>query len=245
MPIRLRSIVGGVALLLLAAVAAAGCAPAEPTATPTPSPTPPPSAPSILAASGERMAAVDSFRFSLTHENGGTPVASGLVLSDVEGDVVKPDGLSLSLGATFSGFFVAVELVALDGVTYMTNPVTQVWEVQDAGLNPLALFDPATGIDSIMRDLAEPALEGRDTIDGADTHRITGRLPSESLLPLLSTVAPGLTVDSEVWIGVDDSYLRRVVFRGPVVEGDGDNVVRIIELSNFNAAVEIEAPPVE
>ncbi len=232
-------------MLLLAAVAAAACASAEPTATPTPSPTPPPSAPSILETSGERMAALESFRFSLAHENGSTPVGIGLDIADVEGDVVKPDGLSLAIGATFSGFFVAVELVAADGVTYMTNPITQAWEIQDAGVNPLALFDPATGIDSIMRDLAEPALAGQDTLEGAAAHRITGRLPSESLAPLLSTVAPGLTVDTEVWIGVDDSYLRRVVFRGPVVDGDADNVVRIIGLSNFNADVEITAPPLE
>ena len=143
MSTRTPSIVSGAALLLALAISVTACTPAEPTSTPTPSPTPPPSAEAILAASGERMAALDSFRFRLSHENGGTPLAIGLVVTDVEGDVVKPDGLRVSLGATFSGFFVELKLVAVEGVTYMTDPVTQEWEIQEAGVNPLAFFDPA------------------------------------------------------------------------------------------------------
>ena len=240
-----RILAPGASLLLLLVIAAAACTPAEPTATPTPSPTPPPSALAILAASGVSMAALQSFRFSLSHENGGTPIGAGLVVADVEGDVVKPDGLSLSLGATFSGFFVEVDLVALDGVTYMTDPITQSWEVQEAGVNPLAFFDPASGIDSIMSDLSEPSLLEPETLEGVTAHRISGKLPSASLAPLLSTVALDLIVDTEVWIGVDDSYLRKVVFRGEVVPGDAAEVVRTIELSNFDLTVEIEAPQPE
>lgn len=242
MSTRIPSIASGAALLLLLTFIAA-CTPAEPTATPTPSPTPPPSAEAILAASGENMEAIDSFTFRLSHENGGTPLAMGLVVTDVEGDVVKPDGLRVSLGATFSGFFVELKLVALEGVTYMTNPVTQAWEIQEAGVNPLAFFDPATGIDSIMSDLAEPDLLGQEPLEGVTTHRISGKLPSDSLVPLLSTVTPDLTVATEVWIGVDDSYLRQVVFRGVAVAGDDEQIVRTIALSGFNQAVAIEAPP--
>ena len=243
MSTRTPSIAYCAALLLLLAIVVASCTPAEPTSTPTPSPTPPPSAEDILADSGHRMAALDSFRFGLSHENGGTPLAMGLVVTDVEGDVVKPDGLRVSLGATFSGFFVELKLIAVEGVTYMTDPVTQAWEVQEAGVNPLAFFDPATGIDSIMSDLAEPDLLGQETLDGVATHHIGGKLPSDSLVPLLSTVTPDLTVDTEVWIGEDDSYLRRVVFRGVAVAGDAENIVRTIVLSTFNQAAEIEAPP--
>ncbi|MDE2860390.1 MAG: LppX_LprAFG lipoprotein [Chloroflexota bacterium] len=242
MSTRIPSIASRAALLLLLTFIAA-CTPAEPTSTPTPSPTPPPSAETILAASGESMAALDSFRFRLSHENGGTPLAIGLVVTDVEGDVVKPDGLSLSLGATFSGFFVELHLIAVDGVTYMTDPVTQAWEIQEAGVNPLAFFDPATGIDSIMSDMTDASLAGQVTLDGVTTHHISGKLPSDSLVPLLSTVTPDLTVDTEVWIGEDDSYLRKVVFRGVAVAGDAENIVRTIALSNFNQAEDIEAPP--
>lgn len=241
MSIPIRSIACGAALLLLT-ITSTACGEAEPTATPTPSPTPPPTAEDILADSGESMAALDSFNFRLSHENGGTPLAIGLVVSDVEGDVVKPDGLRVSLGATFSGFFVEMQLVALEGVTYMTDPVTQAWEIQEAGVNPLAFFDPATGIDSIMSDLAEPSLLGQVTLEGVTTHNISGKLPSDSLVPLLSTVTPDLTVDTEVWIGVDDSYLRKVVFRGVAVSGDAENIVRTITLSSFNQAEDIEAP---
>ena len=242
MSIPIRSIVRVATLLILLTITSTACGEAEPTATPTPSPTPPPTAEDILADSGESMAALDSFNFRLSHENGGTPLAIGLVVSDVEGDVVKPDGLRVSLGATFSGFFVEMQLVSHESVTYMTDPVTQEWEIQEAGVNPLAFFDPVTGIDSIMSDLADPSLQGQETLEGITTHHVSGKLPSDSLVPLLSTVTPDLTVDTEVWIGVDDSYLRKVVFRGVAVSGDAENIVRTITLSSFNQAEDIEVP---
>ena len=243
MSIPIRSIVRVATLLILLTITSTACGEAEPTTTPTPSPTPPPTAEDILADSGESMATLDSFNFRLSHENGGTPLAIGLVVSDVEGDVVKPDGLRVSLGATFSGFFVEMQLVSHESVTYMTDPVTQEWEIQEAGVNPLAFFDPVTGIDSIMSDLADPSLQGQVTLEGITTHHVSGKLPSDSLVPLLSTVTPDLTVDTEVWIGVDDSYLRKVVFRGVAVSGDAENIVRTITLSSFNQAEDIEAPP--
>ena len=94
-----------------------------------------------------------------------------------------------------------------------------------------------------MSDLAEPSLLGQETLEDVTTHRISGKLPSDSLVPLLSTVSPGLTVDTEVWIGEDDSYLRKVVFRGVAVAGDAEDIVRTIVLSKFNQAAEVEAPP--
>ena len=104
-------------LILLVALA---CETEAATTTPTPLPDIRP----ILEASGQAMALLESFRFDMGHRNGGTPIADGLVVKEVVGDVVKPDRLKLSWEGTFQGFFVRAQVIALEGETYMTDPIT-------------------------------------------------------------------------------------------------------------------------
>lgn len=191
------------------------------------------------------MALLDSFQFELSHRNGGTPIADGLVVKEVVGNVVKPDRLKLSWEGTFAGFFVRADVVTVGGETYMTDPISGRWGPLSGDVNPLGFFDPAVGIASIMSDLTEVSLLGLEAIDGVQTYRMNGKLPSRSLAPLLGTVAPDLMVDTEAWIGVENMYLYQVVFKGIITTGDADNVRRTIKLSNFNQPVTIEAPLLE
>lgn len=191
------------------------------------------------------MALLDSFQFELSHRNGGTPIANGLVVKEVVGSVVKPDRLRLSWEGTFSGFFVRADVVTVAGETYMTDPISGRWGPLSGDVNPLGFFDPAVGIASIMSDITEVSLLGLETADGVRTYHVSGRLPSFSLSPLLGTVAPDLMVDTEAWIGVEDMYLYQVVFKGIITPDDADDIRRTIKLSNFNQPVTIAAPKVE
>ena len=65
-------------------------------APPTPTPINPVAA---LRRSGEVMKGLEAFHFRLHHEKGGLELLPGTLIREVEGDVVKPDGLSVS----FSG----------------------------------------------------------------------------------------------------------------------------------------------
>ena len=65
----------------------------------TPSPTPPPDPSVILQAAADRFQALQFFTFTMTHENGGTPIAFGLLMEDVVGQVVAPDRLKADIGA--------------------------------------------------------------------------------------------------------------------------------------------------
>ena len=189
------------------------------------------------------MALLESFRFDMGHRNGGTPIADGLVVKEVVGDVVKPDKLTLSWEGTFENLFVRAQVITLEGETYMTDPITGRWGALSGDVNPLGFFDPAVGIASIMSDLTEMSVTGVETLDDVATYRMKGELPSTSLAPLLGTVSPDLMVDTEAWIGVEDMYLHQVVFRGVVTPDDADDIKRTIKLSNFNQPVTIEAPP--
>ena len=66
------------------------------TATPAPTPTPTPINPrALLEASGQAMAELDAFHFRIEHEDGGTPLAQGIVLEEAEGSIVRPGILML------------------------------------------------------------------------------------------------------------------------------------------------------
>ena len=212
---------------------------------PTPTATPLPNAQPILESSGKAMALLDSFRFDMGHKNGGTPIAEGLVVKEVVGNVVKPDKLKLTWEGTFGGFFVQADVITVGGESYMTDPISGRWGTLSGDVNSLGFFDPAVGIASIMSDLTEVSMAGLEAVDGVTTYRMKGKLPSRSLAPLLGTVAPDLMVDTEVWIGVEDMYLHQVVFRGRVTPDDADDIRRTIKLSSFNQPVSIEAPLLE
>ena len=225
---------------LLVIVVALACATEAPTPTPTPTPLPDPQ--TILESSGGAMALLDSFQFEISHRNGGTQIAEGLVVNDVAGNVVKPNKLKLSWEGTFGGFFVQADVITVDGETYMTDPISGRWGPLTGAVNPLGFFDPALGIASIMNVLTEVSLVGIETVGSVITYRIKGKLPSRSLAPLLGTVAPDLIVDTEMWIGVDDMYLHQMVFQGMVATEDPEDIRRTIKLSSFNQPVSIEAP---
>lgn len=210
-----------------------------------PAPTPLPDVQHIPKESGKAMALLESFQFDMNHRNGGTPIAEGLVITEVVGNVVKPDKLELSWEGTFEGYFVRAQVITLEGKTYMTDPITGLWGALPGDVNPLGFFDPTQGIASIMQELRNMFLVGVETYGGRQTYRLKGELPSGSLAPLLGTAASDLMVDTEVWIEVENMHLLQVVFQGRVTSKDPKDIKRTIKLSNFNQLVTIEAPPLE
>ena len=131
-----------------------------------PSPTPPPDPAVILQAAADRFQALQFFTFTMTHENGGTPIAFGLLMEDVIGQVVAPDRLEAEVGAWAGGFFFDVSLIAIGEETWLTNPFTDEFELIERGIVSSALLDPATGISGIIRDAKDPVLEGEASIEG-------------------------------------------------------------------------------
>ena len=208
-------------------------------ATATPTLTPTPIDPQLLLRlSGGVMEGLRSFHFRLTHRSGATPLLPNLAVDEVEGDVVKPDKISVEFSGSFAGFFVKSGLVTLGDFSYMTNPLTGKWEGVPADVSPLGFFDPRRGISAMMLQISEASLLPGDL----DVHRIRGTLPAEALAPLLGTTVRGSTVDVEIAIDKSELYLIEAVFDGRVTPTESDGVVRVITLSRFDEPISIEAP---
>ena len=227
-------------MVLLAALALpllAGCglvSQVEPTPTPVPL-----SVEDILQRSGEATGALSTFHFTLEHnKGGGTPISETIVVTEVEGDVVNPDSISITFAGTFGRFAVKSSIVTIGNDSYMTNPVTGVWEQVSMGVSPLGFFDPQEGIGSMMTQMRDAVLVSRTP----EEYRIDGVLSAEALRPLLGTVVGGSDVEVALTIDARTLLLEKAVLEGRVTATEPDGVVRIITLSKFDEPISIKPP---
>ena len=217
----------------------------ESTPTPLPTPTPIPTsldAEAILKQSGQVMQAMESFHFRLSHEKGSMELSPGLLIHEVEGDVMNPDELSVSFTGVYgTGFAVKARLISLGDNSYMTNPLTGQWQAMASSVSPLDFFNPGWGIAAMMLRVgqASPLGEKRDK---KGVYRMSGDLPAEALAPLLGPTLKDTSVRVELTIDTNDLYLLEARFSGRVIPTDIDGVVRVITVSAFNEPVTIKAP---
>ena len=126
----------------------------------------------ILSKAAERFESLQSFHFKMTHEGGGTPIALGLEMETVEGDVVSPDRMAVAIEAKASGLFFEVDAIAIGDNTYMTNPFTQKFEDFSDIITPGGFFDPAEGVGSIIANATNPSVFSIETLNGVSVYRL-------------------------------------------------------------------------
>ena len=210
-----------------------------PTARPLPTPTPTPINPeALLRESGAVMEGLSSFHFQLSHKAGGTALLPNLIIDEATGDVIKPDKISTDFSGVFSGFAIKSSLVTVGETSFMTNPITGLWESVPRDVSPLGFFDPQQGIASMLAEVRQPTLMKA----GKAEYRVRGTLAAEALAPLVGETIAGATVEVDVVIDGRTLYLKEAVFKGRAKAAEPDEVVRVITLSRFNEPLSIEAP---
>ena len=211
------------------------------TPSPSPTPTPEPLDPQVvLSRSGQVMQGLISFRFSLTHESGGTEFLPGMIVEEATGAVLNPDRISVSFEGFFGeGYAFRMSMITLGDDFYTTNPLTGGWEAVDTGVSPLGFFNPTRGISGMMVQVV-----GVRVLDGAKRgeYLLGGSLQTEALAPLLGTTLKGETVEVEMSISAEDFHLLEAKFTGRVSPRDPEGIVRHITISDFDEPIVIEAP---
>jgi hypothetical protein len=229
-----RALVLLTALILLAALTLSGCASSKAGTALT--------AADILGKSYDAMQAAKSFHFLLAHEGGGTPIGSGIEMTDVDGDIVRPDKLSAEITGTFMGSTVNASLVTVGDVTMMTNPMSGKWEVLPASFKVLAVFDPGTGIGAIVNGLTGAALLAEEKIGDVLCYHIKGDIATPALAPLTGTTAKDGTVAAEVWVTKDSFTVQQIKLTGKITDTEKDGIVRTLTISAYDKDVTIALP---
>ena len=238
----------------------------SPTPTPIPSPTPilsptststsaavvpsDPQALEILEQSVAAMLEVGSLAFQLDATIGlpeGSPIASIPVI--VFGQYVAPDRAYGKIVVDLGFFGLEVETIVVGDSIYVMNPETGGWKLSDnpseVMLNPLELARVGN------MSLGQLVFIGEETLDDVEVYHLRGA-PPRSLLG----GAEG-EFEADVWIGVDDLLMRKILATGqlpledvvtgglPVLGGGTATLTMAMDISGYDEPIEIEPPELD
>ncbi len=227
------------ASLLMAAMLLA-CSP--PSDTPRPSPTPvDPQA--ELRRTIDRLLALESVSFVLDQEVGVTTLSPGIEMNRAYGQVIVPGKFDVTVEAQAGNLYVELGMASVDGVTYMTNPLTGQWAEVPAESIPINLLTLSTTLAGIVDAVQAPELLGETTLEGADVYHIRGGIRSEDLQELVPNAGAGYPVALEMWVEQESGILRKATITGQVNADDVADALRVLTLDGINRPITITPPP--
>ena len=233
--------VGALLFAVLLAVALSACS-QQPTATPMPSPTPvDPKA--ELRRTVERLLELASVSFVLEQTVGTTVLSPGIEMNRAYGTVIVPGKFDVTVEAQVANLYVELGMASIDGVSYMTNPITGQWAVVPAESIPINLLTIGSTLAGIVEAVQSPELLGKSALDDVDVYHIRGSILSEDLLELVPGADEGYPVMLEMWMEQQSGTLRKATITGRVTDDDVPDALRVLTLDNINQPVTIEPPP--
>ena len=216
-------------LSLVALLVVVGCRPSPPA----------PNASELVDRAAVRTAALQSAHFRLDVSNGAMLIGPSLQVTQAEGDVGRPDLLSMRATVRLGGIIVETEFRQVDGVGYVLSPFSRKWEPLDGPLTPVPLLDSTAGVSQLVRAVVAPSVSANN----AGGWSVTGRVAASAVTALVGGTPASSDLDVTAQV-TDDGLVQELVLHGTVVEGESKDLTRTFEFSNFDAPVTIEAPPV-
>ena len=219
-------------LTALFALALAACSEA---ATPTPEPL---SATDVRDLAVEALGNVSSFAFSVEHEGPPTDLGGGLTLESASGTASMPGRARTLAKARVAALNIAVELgiVQIGQDAYMQDPFSGVW--REAESLPFSFH----AINEAVADALVAATGVRLVEEPSDGFVLEAALPSDALRALVPNAAEGLSLTVRVWVSQGDFLVSRIRLSGPILAGEGQDMVRVVEFSKYDEPVSIERP---
>jgi hypothetical protein len=213
----------------------------------------------LLNASVERMKTVESFRFELTTVQGTSVIMNNLELAGIEGAVKRPDRFMAIITAKVAFVEVDVRIVGIGSRLWVTDPLADsesYIEVTDevsgeeivsvalrALVNPDEIMLAAVGL------VQNPEIDGTETVDGVKTTRITGTVDLRQL-PQFQQATPEAAdqflaleeMPITIWID-GDGLVRSLELEGPITADESPDVIRRLDLFDYDMELEILEPP--
>ena len=214
--------------LMLGVLAACGGTPAqEETTTPQ----------ERLGEAAARIAQVASLDFTLTHEEGVTPLFTGIVLQKAEGTVEGPDRATVDVEAlaTFANSFIQLSIVIEGDDATMSDPLSGNPTPVATSELPFELHNIGNTLSGILTAIQGPTYTSDETLDGVTSKGIAGSIAGAAIQTLIRRADADLQQEIEVWVGEDD-LPRKVRITGKVLSNDEEQVIRVLSLRNFDSA---------
>jgi hypothetical protein len=205
------------------------------------------------------MATVQSFQFELSTVQGESTILQNLELVGVEGAVQRPDRFEATITAKIAIVEIDVDVIGIGSKIWVTDPMSNDHkyievsdEVEDAGSQSdvlSALLNPDRLLLAAVGQIKDAKIDGDEKIDGIQTTRIVGTVDLAKL-EQFATATPdipsGFLILGEmpvtVWLD-EAGHVISLELEGPLTEDESPDVVRRLDLYDFDEPVTIDEPP--
>ncbi|MDH3500248.1 MAG: LppX_LprAFG lipoprotein [Acidimicrobiia bacterium] len=198
----------------------------------------------VLAAATDAMTAVDTVYFTL--ERGGAPVyidsLDTIAFESAEGRYAAPGRAEAVVQVSLVGLNTQIGAVAIDGVTWITNPITGDYEPAPAGyeFDPATLFDPAVGLPLLLDgELGGATLIGLEDRDGEMRYHVRGTAPAERVEVITARLVRGQDVELDLWLDPVGGEVAEAAFS---TEFNAGVTTWRLTFFDYGAEVEITEP---
>jgi hypothetical protein len=199
---------------------------------------------SLLKSAQDKFNSTKSLHFVMTSQHLGPVPSGGYNVVSATGDVQRPDQLKAT--ATVDAGFVTtqIQLVIVGDAQWYTDPLTGQFVSTNQFGSYLRIFDPTTGIGSLLTSLKNPSQPSDGSSNGTPCWKITGNITMDQLSPIFGSDVVGNANGTTFCISKSDNQLLSVILQGKVLSGDTSQTIRTIYLSKFDQPVTIQTPAV-
>ena len=167
----------------------------------------------------------------------------GLPIKTLTGDLTNSPATAASgnVQLTLGGSEVDANFVVVDGELYATltpNKWSDFGKAADI-YDVSAILNPDTGVANLLANFADAKAEGRDTINGENTIRISGNVPADAVNKIASQLNATKATPTTVWIEETGNHQLAQV---KMDKSSGNSVQ--MTLSNWNQPVQVTKPEV-
>lgn len=198
---RARSLWAALAALTTAAVLVVGCSSSS-----EESSEPLPDGATLLTDSSRSTKALQSVHLDLNV----TGNIEGLPVKTLSGDLTNAPAVAAQGDAsiTLAGSDVDINFVVIDQILYAALTPDKWIDFGPAAdiYDPSAILNPDTGLGNMLANFTDPKAEGRETVNGVETVRVTGNVSVDAVNKLAPQIAATAPVPATAWIQADGDH---------------------------------------
>jgi hypothetical protein len=194
----------------------------------------------VLASSAAAMKQIKGFHFVYeVHQPANTKPGAGLEIARITGDVNSEGNMQAAIDVTQGGIPLTLNFVQVGDTQYLQLGQWQTIPMESSPVGKLSL---GAGTIQILQRMTDAKYVGEDTKGGVKCYHISGNVAAAEVKAIAGAVDTTDTFPTDLWIGVDDSYVYEVNVHGAATPEEPKDTWRSIVLSNLNVYVEIKAP---
>lgn len=229
-----RRLLAVLASLSIAAAMIAGCSSGS-----KPSGGPLPDANTLIKQSAQTTKNVKSAHLVLTV----TGKVPGMPIKNLTGDLTTTPATAASGNTTITlgGSDINADFIVVDGTLYATltpNKWSDFGKASDI-YDVSVILNPDTGLANALSNFSDAKAEGRDTIDGQTTIRISGNVTADAVNKIAPPFGATGPVPATVWIQENGEH---ELVRASLQKSKGNAVQ--MTLSKWGETVQVSKPPV-